>query len=121
MSFEKRSTPRVACVGIAGVDLIHHIDAFPSQPVKLRARAFSTSVGGMAAGAACAVARLGTAAQYWGPVGTDAFGDMVRVELERAGHNADAAHPGLRAHLHGCPACREEHDSLHALAAQTRR
>jgi len=43
------------------------------------------------------------------------------VELERAGHNADAAHPGLRAHLHGCPACREEHDSLHALAAQTRR
>jgi hypothetical protein len=24
--------------------------------------------------------------------------------------------PGLRAHLDGCPACREEHESLRALA-----
>jgi hypothetical protein len=37
------------------------------------------------------------------------------VELELAGENADAAIPGLRAHLEGCPACREEHDSLLAL------
>jgi hypothetical protein len=37
------------------------------------------------------------------------------VELELAGENADAAVPGLRAHLHGCPACREEHESLRAL------
>ena len=37
------------------------------------------------------------------------------VELELAGEDADAALPGLRAHLDGCPACREEHDSLLAL------
>ena len=37
------------------------------------------------------------------------------VELELAGADADAAHPGLRAHLVGCPACREEHGSLRAL------
>ena len=37
------------------------------------------------------------------------------VELEVAGHDADAAIPGLRAHLDGCPACREEHESLRAL------
>ena len=37
------------------------------------------------------------------------------VELEVAGADADAALPGLRAHLDGCPACREEHESLHAL------
>ena len=37
------------------------------------------------------------------------------VELELAGKDADAALPGLRAHLDGCPACREEHDSLRAL------
>ena len=37
------------------------------------------------------------------------------VELELAGVDADARIPGLRAHLDGCPACREEHDSLHAL------
>ena len=38
------------------------------------------------------------------------------VDLELAGADADAAIPGLRAHLVGCPACREEHESLLALA-----
>ena len=37
------------------------------------------------------------------------------VELELAGQDADAAIPGLRPHLEGCPACREEHESLRAL------
>jgi len=37
------------------------------------------------------------------------------VELQVAGLDADAAIPGLRAHLDGCPACREEHESLLAL------
>ena len=36
------------------------------------------------------------------------------VELELAGADADRAIPRLRAHLEGCPACREDHDSLHA-------
>jgi hypothetical protein len=39
------------------------------------------------------------------------------VELEVAGADADAAVPGLRAHLEGCPACREEHESLFALVS----
>jgi hypothetical protein len=34
------------------------------------------------------------------------------VELGLAGVDAEAAVPGLRAHLHGCPACNEDHDSL---------
>jgi hypothetical protein len=37
------------------------------------------------------------------------------VELELAGADADALVPGLRAHLAGCPACGEEHESLRAL------
>ncbi len=37
------------------------------------------------------------------------------VEHEVAGRDADAALPGLQAHLAGCPACREEHESLRAL------
>ena len=37
------------------------------------------------------------------------------VELELAGRDADAAVPGMRPHLDGCPACREDHDSLAAL------
>jgi hypothetical protein len=40
------------------------------------------------------------------------------VELEAAGVDADAAVPGLRAHLEGCPACREEHESLLALVRE---
>ena len=43
------------------------------------------------------------------------------VELELAGADADAAVPGLRAHLDGCPACREEHESLYALVAAEQR
>ena len=41
------------------------------------------------------------------------------VELELAGHDADAALPGLHAHLEGCPACAEEHESLRALLTQS--
>ena len=37
------------------------------------------------------------------------------VEGELAGDDADAAVPGMRAHLEGCPACREDRDSLSAL------
>ena len=36
------------------------------------------------------------------------------VELELAGRDTDAAIPGMRAHLEGCSACAEDHDSLRA-------
>ena len=45
----------------------------------------------------------------------ECFAELDRyVELELAGVDADAAVPGLRAHLDGCSACREEHESLRA-------
>ena len=52
-------------------------------------------------------------------VGCDVcFDELDRyVELELAGKDADTAIPGLRAHLEGCPACREEHESLYALVS----
>jgi hypothetical protein len=37
------------------------------------------------------------------------------VELELRGADADARVAGMREHLVGCPACREEHESLRAL------
>ena len=37
------------------------------------------------------------------------------VELELAGADADRQLPGLREHLRGCPACREDHESLREL------
>jgi hypothetical protein len=46
----------------------------------------------------------------------ECFAELDRyVELELEGCDADAEVPGLRAHLAGCPACREEHESLRAL------
>ena len=62
-----------------------------------------------------------TLGRLLGPAGPEVgcdvcFDELDRyVELELAGEDVDAAIPGLRAHLDGCPACREEHDSLLAL------
>ncbi len=55
-------------------------------------------------------------------VGCDACFDQLDgyVELELAGGNTDEAFPGFRAHLAGCPACREEHESLRVLVGGDR-
>ena len=46
----------------------------------------------------------------------ECFAELDRyVELELAGTDPDAQLPGLRAHLAGCLACREEHQSLRDL------
>jgi len=56
-----------------------------------------------------------------GPAGPEVtcetcFEELDRyVELELTGADVEAAVPGMRAHLEGCGACREEHDSLLAL------
>ena len=43
----------------------------------------------------------------------DCFEQLDRyVDLELAGADAEAAVPGMQAHLEGCPACREDHESL---------
>jgi hypothetical protein len=59
-------------------------------------------------------------ARLLGPAGPEltcdeCFDELDRyVELELAGRDADAEVPGMRAHLAGCPACAEDHDSLAA-------
>ena len=56
-----------------------------------------------------------------GPAGPEltceqCFDELDRyVEIELAGGDADSAVPGMRAHLHGCPACAEDRESLVAL------
>ena len=62
-------------------------------------------------------------ARLLGPLGPEltceqCFEELDRyVELELAGQDADREVPGMSAHLDGCPACREEHESLLALSA----
>jgi anti-sigma factor RsiW len=41
----------------------------------------------------------------------------VEIEVADGEDEADAATPGLRAHLAGCPACAEDHASLRDLVA----
>ena len=61
-----------------------------------------------------------------GPAGPEVgcdecFAELDRyVELELAGADAEAAVPGMHAHLEGCPSCREEHDSLLELTREVR-
>jgi hypothetical protein len=58
-----------------------------------------------------------------GPAGPElsceeCFDELDRyVEIELHGDDADAAVPGMRAHLTGCPACHDDHESLRALVA----
>jgi hypothetical protein len=42
------------------------------------------------------------------------------VELELAGADVERAIPGMRAHLQGCPACDEDHESLLAFVIAER-
>jgi len=59
-----------------------------------------------------------------GPAGPElscerCFEELDRyVQLELSGADADAAIPGLRAHLQGCSACAEDHESLRALLSE---
>ncbi len=52
-------------------------------------------------------------------VGCDVcFDELDRyVELEVAGGRPDEEVPGMRAHLEGCPACDEDHQSLLAFVS----
>jgi len=50
-------------------------------------------------------------------VGCDECFDLldIYIEVEQGGGDAAAAMPAMSAHLHGCAACRNDHDSLRAL------
>ncbi len=49
------------------------------------------------------------------------FAELDRyVELELSGADADAAVPGMSAHLEGCGACNEDHQSLRAFVETER-
>jgi anti-sigma factor RsiW len=56
-------------------------------------------------------------------IGCDECFDVLDayVDREAAGLDAEAATPGMRAHLAGCPACREDHESLRALVTADQR
>lgn len=79
--------PTVLCAGIAGQDLIFRVEEFPPPGGKTRASAYLAVNGGCAGNAAIAVARLGGAARYVGPLGGagDAATDNILAQFAREG------------------------------------
>jgi sulfofructose kinase len=75
------SAKHIICVGHAALDRIYRIEAFPTQPTKVRALEHVEAGGGMAANAAVAIARLGGAAELWSRVGDDNAGQAIRAGL----------------------------------------
>ena len=67
----------------------------------------------------------GLLARVLGPVGPEVTCEQCfelldqYVDLQATGADADAELPGMRAHLEGCPACHEDHESLRDLVAGT--
>jgi sulfofructose kinase len=71
----------VLCTGIAVLDLVFRVNAFPRPEVKTQASEFRTINGGNAANAAVAIAHLGARASFAGPFGgppgVDTVGDTM--------------------------------------------
>ncbi|MFH5926458.1 PfkB family carbohydrate kinase [Roseomonas xinghualingensis] len=78
----------VVCVGQVVTDHTFRVDEVDLPPSKTTARGYARSVGGMAATAAIAVARLGGRAVFWGRVGRDEAGEELRQALEDEGVDA---------------------------------
>jgi sulfofructose kinase len=80
--------PVVLCAGIAVIDHVFLVEHFPEPGTKTRARDFTAVVGGCAANAAVAAARLGgharLACPLGGPAERDTIGDeiLARLKLE---------------------------------------
>lgn len=77
--------PVVLCAGIAVEDFLFKVDRFPQAGEKVYASALVASPGGCAANASIAVARLGGAARFTGPVGTDEASSRFLDGLARDG------------------------------------
>jgi sulfofructose kinase len=88
MRTDMTHAPDVICLGHAAFDRVHTVDAIPASATKLRATAYREVGGGMAANAACAIARLGGRAAFWGRAGDDAAGAAMAREFDDYGVDA---------------------------------
>ncbi|WP_176084220.1 PfkB family carbohydrate kinase [Martelella sp. HB161492] len=81
---------RIATLGNAFLDTIVYLPRLPTEPCKFRATDVRRTGGGIAATAACAVARLGAEAVYWGRLGEDETGDQIIARLNHFGVKTEA-------------------------------
>lgn len=77
--------PEIICLGSVFCDRVFDVPAIPRDGVKVLASGFREAGGGMAATAAVAIASLGAKATYFGRVGEDTTGFLLRDWLIEAG------------------------------------
>jgi sulfofructose kinase len=75
----------VLCAGIAVEDFLFKVERFPAPGEKVGAEDLVVMPGGCAANAAIAVARLGGAARFAGPIGTDDASRRFLAAMAKAG------------------------------------
>jgi sulfofructose kinase len=80
----------ILCAGIAVLDEVFRVDAFPVPHRKTQASAFLSVNGGNAANAAVVVARLGARTTFAAPVGDDAIADRLLALMGREGIDCSA-------------------------------
>jgi sulfofructose kinase len=87
------SKPRILCTGIAVLDEVFRVDEFPPPDGKAMATEFLAVGGGCAANAAVAIARLGGAASFAGPLGGPAGQEPIsdRILVGLAAEGVDCA------------------------------
>lgn len=80
-----KKQPRILCAGGAVQDFVMRVDKFPDAGTKVQASDFLVTSGGQAGNAAVAIARLGGAVSYAGPLGAsdDEFAGRVVESLKR--------------------------------------
>jgi sulfofructose kinase len=82
-----KTPPKILCAGGAVQDSIMRVDAFPEAGTKAQAADYVTTTGGQSGNAAVAIARLGAAVSYAGPLGSeqDDVATYVVNALQREG------------------------------------
>ncbi len=81
---------RVLVVGIATLDIINTVQAYPAEDDEIRATAQATHCGGNAANTAVVLSQLGHRSRWAGTLADDSSSEMIRAELVGFGVNIDA-------------------------------
>ena len=78
-----KKIPRILCAGGAVQDIVMRVDKFPEPGSKVQASQFLMTIGGQSGNAAVALARLGAAVSYAGPLGghDDEIANWVAARL----------------------------------------
>jgi ketohexokinase len=82
---------RILGVGVAALDIIHEVSAYPLEDTELRALERRTVRGGNTANTLAVLQQLGYACAWSGTLGGDAHGAQVREDLEARGIDTAAS------------------------------